>query len=123
MRLPYNVNVLTQAAATFALDHLPHFVAQTAVLIAERTKMVTSLNELFAVHPTAKQFESEANFILIRLPQTHRVEAVLNQLRADNILVKNTSAGHPLLVNTIRITIGTPDENLALLNALKKGLS
>jgi histidinol-phosphate aminotransferase len=123
VRLPYNINVLTQAAATFALDNIAHFTAQTDLLIAERAKMAVSIDALLANHIGAKQFPSEANFILVRLPDAHRAADVFAALRQHKILVKNTSTGHPLLNNTLRLTIGAPTENTAMLAALQKALS
>jgi histidinol-phosphate aminotransferase len=123
VRLPYNINVLTQIAATFALDNIDAFTAQTNVLIEERAKMAASIDAIFANHTDAKRFESEANFILIRLPSTHQATNIFNHLRAQKILVKNTSASHPLLANTLRITIGAPDENQAFLHELDKVLA
>ncbi len=123
VRLPYNINVFTQIAATFALDNIDYFTTQTNVLIAERVKMMAAIDGIFANHKDAKRFESEANFILIRLPSTHQATTVFNHLRAQKILVKNTSASHPLLANTLRITIGSPDENQAFLHELDKVLA
>ncbi len=122
LRLPYNINALTQAAATFALEHIDIFTAQAGVLIAERQSMVLALDALFAKYPGARQFVSEANFILIRLP-TGTAKAVFEKLLAQNILVKNTGTGHPLLRDTLRITIGAPSENRAFLDALTKAMT
>ena len=121
VRLPYNINVLTQVAATYALDNIGHFKAQTDTLMAGRQEMAAALEQLFAAHPSARKFPSEANFILIRLPRgmgMGTAQAVFESLRAQKILVKNTSAAHPLLHDTLRITIGTPAENHAFLAAL-----
>ena len=115
VRLPYNINCFTQAAAGFLLDHVEHFTRQTAQLIDERAAMARGLARLFARHTGATQLPSEANFILIRLPAAAQVFA---ELKARKILVKNTGASHALLHDTLRITIGSPDENAALLAAL-----
>jgi histidinol-phosphate aminotransferase len=123
VRLPYNINVFTQIAATFALDNIASFTAQTNLLVGERAKMATGIDAIFATHKDAKRFESDANFILIRLPATHDASAVFNHLRSKKILVKNTSAGHPLLANTLRITVGAPTENQAFLYELNKALA
>ncbi len=119
VRLPYNVNVLTQVAATFALENIDHFTAQADTLIAERARLATALDALFANTPGAQRFGSEANFILIRLPDAPKTFV---KLRERRILVKNTSNAHPLLANTLRITVGTADENRAFMNALTESL-
>ena len=115
VRLPYNINSFTQSAATYLLDHAEEFTRQTTVLVAERALMAERLGALFARQEGAAQFPSEANFILIRVPNAARRFA---ELKARKILVKNTSQSHALLHDTLRITIGSPDENTAFLAAL-----
>ncbi len=122
VRLPYNINVLTQAAATVALENIDQFTVQTNTLIHERAKMALVLDKMFSAYPLARQYASEANFILIRLPPATGV-AVFEYLCAQRILVKNTGASHPLLHDTLRITIGSPTENQAFLVALQSALS
>ena len=115
VRLPYNINCLTQATATFALKHHDVFMAQAATLVAERTK----LSSLLQAFPGLTVFPSEANFLLIRVPDS---EKVFNALLSRKILVKHTSAAHPLLRNTLRLTIGSADENAALASALRDAI-
>ena len=62
-------------------------------------------------------FPTQANFVLVRVPDAQHWFATL---RDAGILVKNVSAWHPLLANCLRITIGTPAENDALLDALSR---
>ena len=111
VRLPYNINCLTQAAATFALKHYPALLAQAATMRTERE----TLSARLAGIPGVTVFPSEANFILIRIPDS---EKTFNALLSRKILVKHTSAAHPLLDNTLRLTIGTASENTALVSAL-----
>jgi histidinol-phosphate aminotransferase len=73
------------------------------------------LRELPGVHP----FPSEANMILARVPDSKRA---FEGMRARGVLVKNVASVHPLLVNCIRITVGLPDENVKMLDALKASL-
>ena len=113
VRLPYNINCLTQAAANFALKHYDALLVQAASLVKERE----SLSTLLRTFPGAQVFRSEANFILIRVPDS---EKTFNALLSRKILVKHTHAAHPLLRNTLRLTIGTPPENAALINALRE---
>jgi histidinol-phosphate aminotransferase len=112
LRLPYNINALTQAAATFALSHYDAFLAQTRTLVSERARVSAALAGIAGV----TVYPSQANFILIRVLDA---AATFEKLLAARILVKNTSKSHPLLVNTLRLTIGTPAENDALLSALE----
>ncbi len=111
LRSPYNVNSLTQAAARVLLAEGALFAQQTAVVRAERER----LRDRLAVLPGVHVFPSEANFVVARFPDAG---ATFAALRAAGILVKNVSGFHPLLANCLRITVGTPTENDALIAAL-----
>jgi len=69
--------------------------------------------------PGVHAFPSEANMILVRVPDAARSFA---GLKAHGVLVKNISKMHPLLAQCLRLTVGTPDENTRLLDALKESL-
>lgn len=111
VRPPYNINVLSQAAAKFALRHLDVFAAQAAELRSERSRIAASLATL----PQVTVYPSEANFLTIRVPDAL---ALFAQLKAEGILIKNLHGYHPLLDNCLRLTVGSPDENSALLAAI-----
>jgi histidinol-phosphate aminotransferase len=112
VRPPYNVNVLTQAAASFLLDRVDVLDAQAAQLRAERTVLAVEAAKL----PGAEVFESAGNFLLVRVPDA---AAVFDTLLTARVLIKNVSKMHALLANCVRLTVGTPDENAQLLAALK----
>ena len=112
VRPPYNVNVLTQAAADFLLDHLDVLDAQAAQLRAGRAQLAAEVAKL----PGAEVFPSAGNFLLVRMPDAH---AVFDTLLTARVLIKNVSKMHPLLANCVRLTVGTPDENAQLIAALK----
>ncbi len=112
-RLPYNINVLTQASAAFALRHRAVLDAQTQAIRAERGRLFTALAKLPGVQP----YPSDANFILLRLP-AGRANAVFAGLKQRGVLVKNLTAAHPLLHDCLRVTVGLPEENQAFLKAL-----
>jgi len=111
IRMPYNINALTQAAASFLLDHFDIFEQQAATIKAERERMIDALQAFDAVHV----FPSQANFVLIRVEQAN---IIFEQLKAHGILIKNMHKAGDLLANCLRITIGNADENNALLAAL-----
>jgi histidinol-phosphate aminotransferase len=112
VRQVYNVNVLTQAAATFMLEHLDVLEAQAAEIRAGRAKLHAALSAM----PGLTVFPSAANFFLVRVADAARsYEALARQ----GVLVRNL---HPGLANCLRVTVGTPDENRILLNALKEAL-
>ena len=112
VRLPYNINSLTQAGATFALKHYAALLEQAATLCAERTQMSAALSAM----PGVTVFPSQANFVLMRVKDS---EKTFNALHSRKILVKHTGASHPLLQNTLRVTVGTSAENTAFLHALR----
>ena len=112
VRLPYNINSLTQAGATFALKHYAALLEQTAIICAERTRMSAALSTISGV----TVFPSQANFVLIKVGDS---EKTFNALLSRKILVKHTGTSHPLLQNTLRITVGTNAENTVFLNALR----
>ena len=115
VRLPYNINVLTQRAAELALRHKALLDAQTEAIRAERGRLHAALAAIDGVTP----FPSDANFILLRVP-AGRAKAIFEGLRARGILVKNLDGAHPLLADCLRVTVGTPGENAAFVAALRE---
>ena len=115
VRPPYNVNVLTQVAAEFALDHIDVLNEQADAINAARPLLAARLAEL----PGVTVFPSRANFLLVRLPDA---DSACSQLLADKIMIKNMSKMHGLLANCIRVTVSTPEENAAFVDALRASL-
>ena len=112
---PYNVSALNAEAALFALEHADVFAAQAATLRAERERLSAALAALPGVTP----FPSEANMILVRVPDSKRA---FEGMKARRVLVKHIAGLHPLLANCLRLTVGTPDENTLMIDALKASL-
>lgn len=115
VRPPYNINVLTETAALFMLEHLDVLQAQAARLRAARAELASRMAQL----PGVDVFPSAANFVLIRVPDADKVFAAL---AARKVLVKNAGRMHGLLQNCLRITVGAEHENLLLLAALAEAL-
>jgi len=115
VRPPYNINVLTQVTAEFALDHLAVLDEQAARLNAARGELAAAMAAL----PGVTVYPSSANFITVRVPDAERTCA---KLFAEKVLIKNLSKMHVLLANCIRVTVSTPDENAQFLTALKASL-
>lgn len=114
LRLPYNLNAFTQAAGALALEHYPAFLTQAKQICAERGRLADAL----ALVPGLQVYPSQANFLLVRVlagqaPDWHRA------LRARGVLVKNLADSHPQVAGCLRITVGTPAENDALVAALR----
>lgn len=115
VRPPYNISVLNAEAALFALEHADEYARQAGVIRAERQRLMAALSDMPGVRP----FPSEANMILVRVPDAG---AWFARLKQHGVLVKNVSALHPLLHNCLRLTVGTPEESTQLLQALKANL-
>jgi len=112
-RLPYNINVLTQLSAVFALQHYTLLEKQTQKIRAERKNLLAHLNTIRGV----QAWDSQANFILFRVTDA---QTVFDNLKNKGILIKCLHSSHLLLNNCLRVTVGTPDENQAFLQALKE---
>lgn len=117
IRLPYNINVLTQASVQFALENKAVFEAQTQAICSERTSMLQELNALNGIIA----YESAANFILFKTPQ-NQATRIFEGIKTQGVLIKNVHPQGGLLTDCLRVTVGTPDENRAFLDALKSAL-
>jgi len=115
LRPPFNISVLNCEAALFALEHADEYARQAAVIRDQREKLQSQLRDM----PEVRAFPSEANMILLRVPNAPRT---FDGMKARGVLIKNISGLHPLLTNCLRITVGTPDENTQTMNALKASL-
>ena len=111
-RPPYNLNSLTQAVALTVLKHADMLEEQAATLRAERDALAGRLARL----PQVRVFPSAANFLLVRVPDAN---ATFARLKDAGILIKNLHGWHPLLAQCLRLSIGTREENAALLDALQ----
>jgi histidinol-phosphate aminotransferase len=112
LRLPYNVNALSAAAGEFLLGHRGVLEEQTRRIVAEREALARELEAIGGV----AAYPSAANFILVRVPDAPRV---FEGLKARGILVRIFHESHPLLEHCLRLTIGTPEENRRLVDALR----
>ena len=115
VRPPYNISVLNYECALFALEHVQVFREQAADICEQRSRLETDLAAL----PGVTVFPSQANMILVRVPDAVRV---FEALRSLGVLVKNVSKMHALLSQCLRLTVGTADENQKLIAALKASL-
>jgi histidinol-phosphate aminotransferase len=123
VRPPYNVSVLNAECALFALEHADVFAAQAHDIVAQRQWLLDQLSAL----PGLRCFRSDANMVLVRLPDAgapggNAAAATFLRMRDKGVLVKDVSGMHPLLRNCLRLTVGTADENRAMLEALKECL-
>ena len=110
VRPPYNVSALDQAAATFLVEQgIAWCDARASEVVAERARLASGL-----AAKGLDVFASEANLVLVRVPDAR---ATWQRLADAGISVRAFGDTGPL-ANCIRITVGTPAENAALLAAL-----
>jgi histidinol-phosphate aminotransferase len=115
VRPPYNISALNAEATLFALEHADEFARQAAVLRGERERLQKALRAL----PGVEAFPSEANMILVRVADG---AAAFEGIKRRGVLVKNVASLHPLLANCLRLTVGTPEENALMIEALRASL-
>jgi len=116
VRLPYNVNALSQAAARVVLRHPEVVSGHAAAIVRERDRVLAGLREI----PGVTTYPSQANFFLMRTARSS--DDAFRGLLERGILVRNFSHA-PSLANCLRVTVGTPEENDAFLAALPDVLS
>ena len=116
VRLPYNINTLTQIVAREMLQHVDVLTEQAGATKLERSRLMQELRRVAGV--TA--YPSDANFILFR---TSKAERVFEGLKQRGVLIRSLHGSHRLLADCLRVTVGTPDENTAFLTALKQTLA
>ncbi len=117
IRLPYNINSLTQLSANFALNNHALFDQQTQKICQERSVVFNQLNTL----PGIIAYPSAANFILFKTP-TDQASRIFLAIKHQGVLIKDMSAQGGLLSDCLRVTIGKPEENLAFIMALRNCL-
>ena len=108
---PYNVNELTQKRALQRILDQAGVENEVKDILKEREKLVTFLKEL---HFVQKVFSSDANFILVKVDDANKR---YSELITKGIVVRNRTT-QPLCDNTLRFTVGTPEENKKLMNTL-----
>jgi len=110
---PYNISVLNAAAAVEALSDPQTMISKVDILLAERVWLTNALRELKSV---INIFDSDANFVLVRIQDA---DQVYRKLIEQKIVVRNRSSV-VLCDQCLRITVGVPDENRNLIKALHK---
>ena len=115
LRLPYNVGVLTQTVAEVLLKHHEVLLQQAEQIKLDRGWLFERLVGTVDVHA----YPSEANFILFRLP---RAAKVFEGLKQRGVLIKKLDGGHPALLDCLRVTVGTAEENELFIKALQESI-
>ncbi|MBT8124661.1 MAG: aminotransferase class I/II-fold pyridoxal phosphate-dependent enzyme, partial [Gammaproteobacteria bacterium] len=117
MRLPYNINALTQASANFALQNISVFDEQAKLICQQREVLSNALQAMQNINV----FPSQANFILFKVLKA-TANSIYESLLNNKIIIKNVS-NDGLLENCLRVTVGTEEENQAFIRALDSSLS
>lgn len=113
IKYPYNVNILTQKQALVMLESKAEMERQLRSILAERSRLQEALPQLSCVR---KLYPTDANFILTEVTDAN---AIYKQLVEQGIIVRNRT-NVTMCQGCLRITVGTPAENTALLEVLKK---
>lgn len=110
---PYNVSKLNQDAALDAIANKAEFEKNKKIILEQKNWLEKELKS----SPLIKKiYPSDANFILV---ETTDANSIYNQLVAQQVITRNR---HNIVNSCLRITVGSPDENQQLINALKKNL-
>ena len=117
LRLPYNIGVLAQASAEFALEHWAQISVATEMVITQRGFLQARLQQLDRL----EVIDSHTNFLVIRIKGKNGSE-VFEGLKSDGILVKNLDRTHTVLADCLRVTVGTAEENAQFIEGLKRNL-
>lgn len=110
---PYNMNQLSLATAKFAMRHFEVINGRVLELKAERERMFAELSRISRL----KAFASDANFITLRVPDAAEL---FETLKKNKILIKKLHGSHPLLEQCVRLTVGSPEQNDAVLQIIRQ---
>lgn len=113
IKLPYNLNTLTQDTAAKIIDNINEYKDKVATIKSERQKLK---NELEKIEVVQKVYPSDANYILAKFNDAN---ATYDYLVKKGIIVRNRST-QPHCENCLRITVGTPNDNETLIKYLKE---
>jgi histidinol-phosphate aminotransferase len=113
IKLPYNLNVLTQKTALNALNNIEQYNQNLAVIKNERIKLVNELEKLSVVQ---KIYPSDGNYLLCKFKNA---DETYNYLMNKGVIVRNRST-QLHCENCLRITVGTPEDNRQLIKYLNE---
>ncbi|MBT6966768.1 MAG: histidinol-phosphate aminotransferase, partial [Candidatus Thioglobus sp.] len=112
LRLPYNINTLTQVSANFLLKEKSEINNNAAIILEQRQVLSEALIRIkeLSVYP------SQANFILFKAP---KAQALFDYLKDNGVLIKNLSSA-PKLMDCLRVTVGDNAQNQQFIQIVKK---
>ncbi len=112
VRLPFNVNSLSQQIAIMALRDAKGLDSTIRSIASERERLLREMEKISGVTP----FPSEANFILFKVKYP---DSLHHALLKRGVLVRNLNDA---IRGCLRVTVGTPTENTTFLKALRLSL-
>ncbi|MCE9549617.1 MAG: histidinol-phosphate transaminase [Betaproteobacteria bacterium] len=115
LRLPYNINMLTQRVAEKLLQYHDVLLRQAEQIKQDRAWLYERLVGV----PDVRPYMSDANFILFRVMHADKI---FQGLKKRGVLIKNLNKSHQLLVDCLRVTVGTPQENEQFIRALQESI-
>lgn len=111
LRLPYNINTLTQVSANFLLQEKDEIDKNAKAILDERASLSAALSDIDSLNV----YPSQANFILFKAPGAN---ALFEALKAQGVLIKNLSSA-PNLNDCLRVTVGNIEENSLFISIVK----
>lgn len=108
---PYNVSKPNQDEAMQAFEQLDQVKETIREILLQRTWLIDELGSITSVK---KIYPSDANFLLVEVINANEI---YEQLIKEKVIVRNR---HGLVQNCLRITVGSKDENRALIKSLKE---
>jgi len=118
VRMPFNVNSLTQASVEYALENIDMFNAQTEQLCVSRESLFCSMSEINEI----KCYPTKTNFILFRTAEGQATK-IFEAIKSAGVLIKNLSLAGGALTDCLRVTIGTEEQNAFFLKALRESVN
>jgi histidinol-phosphate aminotransferase len=110
---PFPISTLSETAALVALENLDHFMGNVARIVAERERLATALSAMPNVHV----YSSGANFVLVQFD--HSPQALVDGLANGHGIMISDVAAYPELPNTVRISMGLPEANDTVIDAVR----
>ena len=110
VRLPFNVNSLSQAVAVEALKDRRLLLSRIKSIVSERKRLFIEMKKIGNIKP----YPSDANFILFKVVNSDKIH---KGLLKKGVLLRNMKG---VIDGCLRVTVGTPEENAIFLKTLKQ---
>ena len=112
-------DTLFQLISSLEKSEKRHFKLYIKRSSAKEDLKIIRLFDALDKTPNVKAFKSDANMMLLRVPDPQKT---FEGMKARGVLIKNVSQMHPLLAGCLRLTVGTAEENATMLAAIQASL-